>query len=198
MPQNSVFHIREPKKAGRLELLDFLRGAGMLLVLLHHSEVPKAYWILAFHMPLLFLLSGYTVSRIPLKARFADFLRSRFLRLMIPYFLFEGINLLVWSLSLFLQGGWQDVSEAVTAIVSCVNTEGYTGYYGRLWFWPCMFVSDMFFYCVLQYSPRSEKARYAFQFGMIPVLFGISWVTCRILPGRLPFTVDTAFMASNK
>lgn len=43
-------------------LVDFLRGAAMLLVLLHHSGCPLGPYILAFHMPHFFVLSGYAES----------------------------------------------------------------------------------------------------------------------------------------
>ena len=105
-----IFHIRENHGANRLEFPDFLRGAAMLLVLLHHSDLPQGKWILVFHMPLLFFLSGYTMYLRPHTGRLRSFITGRFLRLMVPYFLFEGLNLAVWSISLILQGGWQDLS----------------------------------------------------------------------------------------
>ena len=198
MFHQSIFHIWEPRFQNRVELLDFLRGAGMLLVLMHHSDFPSHYsrWILAFHMPFMFLLSGYTMYLRPHPERFIDFISSRFQRLVIPYFLFEGLNLFVWSVSLYLQGGWQDVTEAVSAILACLNTEGYTGYYGRLWFWPCMFVTDIYFYCILRFTPKKFLFRKGFLLLAITVMFIFSWITYRILPNRLPFTVDTAFMAT--
>ena len=198
MAQRSIFQIRSSVSKNRVELLDFIRGAAMLLVLIHHSDLSNnaGDWILAFHMPFLFLLSGYTMYLRPHPDRFSTFFVSRFQRLVVPYFLFEGLNLFVWSASLFLQGGWQDVSEAVTAVLACVNTEGYTGYYGRLWFWPCLFVSDMYFYWILKICPRQEKAKTVFLLAMITAMLGLSWFTCRRLPFRLPFTADTAFMAT--
>lgn len=146
--RNGIFSIRNEQQENRVELLDFLRGAAMLLVLLHHSDAPFGAWLLAFHMPLMFVLSGYTMFRHQKKWKFWDYFKNRVMRLVVPYFLFEGLNLFVWCTSLILQGGWQDLSEAVTTIVTCVNTDAYTGYYGRLWFWPCMFVSDILFYFI--------------------------------------------------
>lgn len=196
MSPSSIFHIRESQKSNRNELLDFLRGAGMLLVVLHHSDIPHGKWILAFHMPLLFLLSGYTRYLRPQPVSMRQFISVRFFRLVVPYFLFEGLNLAVWSGCLILQGGWQDLSEAATAILSCLNTVGYTGYYGRLWFWPCMFVSDILFSVILKIAPRKNRPQQAFLGIMIIVTLCISWLTCNVLPVRLPFTMDTAFMAT--
>jgi len=194
----SVFRLRVPGSGNRIELLDFMRGTGMLLVLLHHSDLPGnlSHWILSFHMPYLFLLSGYTLYLRPPAGPFRTFLCSRFLRLIVPYFLFEGLNLFVWSASLYLQGGWQDVTDAAAAILACLNTEGYTGYYGRLWFWPCMFISDLLFYCIHRLSPRKQIAQRIYLPVMIAAMLLLSWITCRRLPFRLPFTADTAFMAT--
>lgn len=198
MIHQSILRIREPRFQNRIELLDFLRGIGMLLVLIHHSDLPNDYgkWILAFHMPFMFFLSGYTISLRSHSDRFLHFVSSRFQRLVIPYFLFEGLNFFVWSASLYLQGGWQDVTEAVTAILACLNTEGYTGYYGRLWFWPCMFVSDIYFYCILRLSPKQDTTKKIFLLAMIPIMFVLSWISCHMIPSRLPFTTDTALMAT--
>lgn len=190
--KNTIFTLRQAQIPGRMELPDFLRGGAMLLVLLHHSDVPWGGWILAFHMPLMFLLSGYTASLRSREQPFGTFLKNRFLRLVVPYLLFEGLNLAVWSLELILQGGWQDVTEAVTAIAVCLNTDGYMGYYGRLWFWPCMFVSDVLFYGLRKLT-RGSKTGLLLSAG---VMLGLSWCSCNLLPSRLPFTVDTACFAA--
>lgn len=194
----SLFCIKQEALEGRSELLDFLRGAGMILVLLHHSDMPFGEWILAFHMPLLFVLSGYNEFLQKKTWRFWDYLKSKTLRLVIPYFAFEGINLFVWSASLIMQGGWQDLSEAALAIVSCLNTEGYTGYYGRLWFWPCLFVGDILFYFIKKICFLFKNG---FQRNLCFSVFSLllliaSWFTSKLLPYRLPFTADTALMAA--
>ena len=49
----------EQKVSNRIKILDFYRGAAMLLVLLQHSGIYFGKLILAFHMPFFFLLSGY-------------------------------------------------------------------------------------------------------------------------------------------
>lgn len=163
----------------------------MLLVLLQHSGAPFGNWILAFHMPLLFLLSGYTTFLMDRQKPFPVFLKGRILRLIVPYFLFEGLNLAVWCADLILQGSWQDLSEAAIAILTCVNTEGYTGYYGRLWFFPCMFVADVLFYGIRRGCGEKRWAIWL----LASVMLVLSWFTCRRLPYRLPFTLDSGCLA---
>lgn len=189
---SNLFRIRPEGSSNRVELLDFLRGAAMILVLLQHARVPYGEYILAFHMPLFFVLSGYTQAVMDKQQRFSRYFAARFCRLVIPYFLFEGANLLLWSASLIRHGGWQDVTEAVYAIAACLNTEGYTGYYGRLWFLPCMFVSEILFFAVKKLCRGKRPLTALFS----ALLLMISWYTSCQLPGRLPFTLDTAFMAA--
>jgi hypothetical protein len=43
----------------RIEVFDFYRGLAVLLVLIQHAGIPYGKIILAFHMPLFFVLSGY-------------------------------------------------------------------------------------------------------------------------------------------
>lgn len=186
-----IFSVTQDAGTGRLELPDFLRGAAMLLVLLQHSGAPFGNWILAFHMPLLFLLSGYTTFLTDRQKPFWTFLKGRFLRLLVPYFLFEGLNLAVWCAELILQGSWQDLSEAAVAVLACLNTAGYTGYYGRLWFFPCMFVADVLFYGIRRACGGKKGALWCAAAGML----ALSWITCRGLPYRLPFTLDSGCLA---
>lgn len=192
-----IFGIENASGKERLDYLDFLRGAAMLLVLLHHSNIPNGHWILAFHMPLFFLISGYADAHlshlgISHSKNIADYFWNRFKRLVVPYFLFEGANLFVWSVSLILQQSWQDVPDALFAIITCQNTDAYTGYYGRLWFLPCMFVSDIYFYCIKKICKES-KIRLLLSAAL---MLALSWFTCHILTFRLPFAADTAFMAT--
>ena len=117
----TIFRIKQSDSANRLEQPDYLRGMAMLLVLLHHAEVPYGDWILTFHMPLLFVLSGYMEFLLPKKRSFLPYLKNRILRLLVPYFLFEGVNLFVWSASLILQGGWQD--KKIVKVKSAPNAD---------------------------------------------------------------------------
>ena len=72
----------------RLEWIDALRGLGILLVVLGH--VPPSYYIekaiYGFHMPLLFILSGYLWK----KSKSLK-IKKYFQRLIIPYFILCGI-----------------------------------------------------------------------------------------------------------
>ena len=188
-----LFRLRSPEQKNRIERLDFLRGCAIMLVLLHHSGIPNGNWILAFHMPLLFFLSGYSSGCLGKKdGSFYTFFLNRFRRLVIPYYLFEGLNFAVWEISLILQRSWQDVPDALYAVFTCQNTDAYTGYYGRLWFLPCMFVCDILVYGVkrLCHARRGRMLLCSF------ALLAASWYSANHLPIRLPFASDSALFAA--
>lgn len=189
---NRVFHISVPTVSGRNELWDFIRGMAMLSVLLHHSGVEIGSYILAFHMPFFFVLSGYIGFENEKKEKFAPFVKKRFFRLMLPYYLFEAVNLILWQLQMVLEGNWQDITEALASVLLVVNTDGYTGLYGRLWFLPCMFVSDIFFYAIRRCTSAHKSGLCLWAI----VVLALSWVTAKVLTFRLPLTIDTALFAT--
>ena len=83
--------------AKRNEMIDFIRGGAILLVMIQHCGAPYAEIILSFHMPFFFLLSGYLYNYREFEKRsdFANFFRNQFRRLIIPYLWFELFDLLV-------------------------------------------------------------------------------------------------------
>ena len=71
----------------------------MLCVMLQHNRglpTDVINFLLAFHMPAFFVLSGYMLSFASSVNRYAvkDYILKRFIQLMIPYFLFEIVSLL--------------------------------------------------------------------------------------------------------
>jgi len=87
--------------------LDFVRGILILLVLYHHSMAPYNEYILQFHMPALFILSGYTEYIINKDKSLGKYIKSKFLRLIVPYFSFEVLILYC----LRLVNVWMEISN---------------------------------------------------------------------------------------
>lgn len=72
----------------RKEWIDYLRGVGVILILLGHSLVPQKInaWIYGFHMPLFYIISGYLHDRDKWAEKgFQKFVRTRFKNYVIPY-----------------------------------------------------------------------------------------------------------------
>ncbi len=87
----------------RLVWLDALKGIGMLLIVLSHSEldVPGKNYLVSGFIPLFFIATGYTFS-------FRDSIKQialkRSKRLLIPYFVY-GIMIVVLFTFAGIDGG---------------------------------------------------------------------------------------------
>lgn len=82
------------EKRNRESWLDVCKGIGILLVLLGHTDIPIYWLIFGFHMPMFFMISGYLYSDD--QGSWNDFLKKIFRKYVIPYFLFQGINLIIY------------------------------------------------------------------------------------------------------
>lgn len=78
----------------RIDYIDILRGIGILLMVMGHTNSFGGYFdkfIHAFHVPMFFLISGYLF-----KAKFYTLpmiIKKRMKTLLIPYFVFGGIHI---------------------------------------------------------------------------------------------------------
>lgn len=74
----------------RLDWLDILKGIGIISVVIGH--VIQWRYVYCFHIPLFFLISGYTFR---VRDNEWTWIRRCFQRLMVPYFSYLiGLNLL--------------------------------------------------------------------------------------------------------
>lgn len=191
-----TMRIRYENREGREPFFDFLKGCAMLLVLVHHSRIPHGEYILAFHMPLFFVISGYMRRVLAgggvLKKKFLPYLKSRLMRLIVPYLLFELINLVIYYAFCYItRSDCPSIAKAIQSILLCINND-YIGLFGRLWFIPCAFITDIYVYVILNCF-RSKRYLVA---SSCLICFFSSYVITSILHIRLPFTLDTALMAA--
>ena len=187
----NVFFIKNKHTPRRDNLIDFLRGGAMILVLLHHCGFPLGKFILAFHMPLFFVISGYLNNHIKGYERpFKPYIKAKFKRLLIPYFAFEILNLLIWCAKMIVEHKALPGIESITSILTCINNN-YMGLYGRLWFLPCIFVADIYVWIIVNHFRKKFSLILSVLF-----LFALSFITVKIIPFRLPFTLDTALFAA--
>lgn len=189
--------------AARSEQIDIARGWVMILVVMHHaaflnqpdalSEVCQAL-ILGFHMPFFFLLNGYLLHLAGSADRYSvkAYLKTRFMRLLVPYFLFELINLALSWLAMPYLHNHLELDKAFLCVVECINDKGvYEGISGRLWFLPCLFFSDMLAFAML----KAVKGRGVLT--AVAVLLAVASYGLHSCYGqRLPLTLDVALMGA--
>lgn len=188
----TVFNIKVNDSANRKSYLDFVRGILILLVLYHHANAPFSSYVLQFHMSALFILSGYTEFLLNKKKPFLAYVKSKFFRLIIPYICFEVLNLIAFVLIKCLLGQMDfSFGDACISIVTCINNS-YTGLYGRLWFLPAIFVASIFAYLI----KRITKNNTYLVLICCVLMFALSYISSSMLPCRLPFTIDIAFLGT--
>ena len=179
--------------AKRNEMIDFIRGGAILLVMIQHCGAPFAEIILSFHMPFFFLLSGflYNYRAFEKRSDFASYFRNQFRRLIIPYLWFELVNLLVSCIIEWLtQRNVISIGVALKSIILCLNMADYPNVVLRLWFLPCMFITSLLAYAMIHILQK----KYIQYLVVILGLLGLSWMIAKLNIGRFPFTIDISIM----
>lgn len=74
----------EINRKQRLLWIDIAKGICMVAVILGHFHKPEWGFLYSFHLTVFFILSGYTMKEEPVTK---EYLKGKFRRLMIPYFL---------------------------------------------------------------------------------------------------------------
>ena len=93
----------------------------MLLVVLQRSEISGQKYLLAFHMPLFFFISGF-VSGNRKNTKFLKWTVARFKRLMIPYFAFGSLFIVSYYVLSLVIGTDYNIVNALFGMI--------TGQYG--------------------------------------------------------------------
>lgn len=177
--------------------IDFCRALAFVLVILHHSGIGEiGKYILGFHMPVFFIITGITFKSIHIENRvIKEYISRRVRQLLIPYLVFELIN---YGLTKILQmikiGEFRTPFMSVLkSIVLCINNNEYTGISLRLWFLPCMALASILFVIIVHLSKRLKQNRIVLT--LLIVSLTASYVVTEFAEKRFPFTVDISLLA---
>ena len=132
----------------RLRWIDIAKGIGIVSIILGHQGVPLLGFVYMYHLPVFFLLSGYTLKAGPVDAAF---LRGKFNRLMTPYFLTGAavsvmnlVNLVLRERQGSVVAVTQNLAESLRAVFFASGTITECGgasfpRIGAVWFLPALF-----------------------------------------------------------
>lgn len=145
----------------RLPFIDIARAFAMLSIVLlhalstssHNAEVYR--FLMCFNVPLFFVLSGLTF-RVKENESFWQFLRTKFLRIMLPYFVWS----LLFLIPYFIFGRETSTELSQSASFDLVGQLKST-FYGNgvagaikqntpLWFLPALFSTEVLFYFIVK------------------------------------------------
>lgn len=176
------------KTADRLIWLDAARGAGIVLVVAGHSFNDPAIRtpIFLFHMPLFFMLAGYTMKAESLGTQ----LSKRIPSLLVPYVCFFVVVTLAdialaYALDRPTSLNWRDPFGALETAL--YGGQMLKGSYAVFWFITCLFLAQLAFGWLLKAIPRLADWRWAI---VLAVCIGVSYMADRLSPS--PWNVALA------
>lgn len=171
------------QKKNRIEWIDMAKGYGIILVLLGHLHIGRAgiLWIYTFHLPLFFLLSGYTFRA---DLDFLPFFRKKSRSLLLPYF---GLGIPVLAYMLFCDPiGGASKEKAIWLIRKFLVQNRF----GTLWYLACLFCLEILFYTAVRVLKTDRKLL------LLSIMLPILAIVYYLLGGKsLPWNVDGCFMA---
>jgi fucose 4-O-acetylase-like acetyltransferase len=179
----------------RYDIIDSIKGIGILLVIWGHCMFPRSYIIYAFHMPLFFMISGFLFKN----QEFGELILKKTKRIIIPFLFFFVVSFLFFLASNFLNLSRSPLSihfepiskdRLVFFIKSCLTDF----VFGRgvpnnppLWFLSCIFITILLYNVIL-----TLKVKY--QWGLIAISSILAYYL-GFIKLALPFKIDVAFAA---
>jgi fucose 4-O-acetylase-like acetyltransferase len=130
--------------------VDFLRGVGIIAVVVGHFANPLGNFIYSWHMPLFFIISGYLTN---LDTDFILFIKKQLRRLIYPFLIWETISLLaLYSKNITLNRLQPDFLLLTFKSLLWMNYNILEGQYGFvLWFLPALFIGKLLMYLLFHF-----------------------------------------------
>ena len=176
------------------KFVDVAKGLGILFIVLGHTVPNHAIhqFLYSFHVPLFFLLSGFTYK---LKDNKKHFYLSKFKRLLFPYFAFSIISIIVfWAMSkvIPLSGDSRIIPNILGMLYGDSNT-GYMTWNRPLWFLPCLFCSIIILDVVETLLHKLHCDGIGPRLVVIMTMWAVGiFINCYIKGLNLPFHLESA------
>ncbi|WP_293353440.1 MULTISPECIES: acyltransferase family protein [unclassified Microcoleus] len=189
----------QKSSSSRISWIDNLRAFGMLsIVLVHTGRLDSALdlYVASFCMPLFFFISGLFVKESIRQQTFIDYVKTRVQRLLIPYLFFSIFSYSLWFFVIGKIKG--DVLPAnpvlhfFSNIIYGVGGGEWLDFNITLWFFPCLFVTELLFFFLIRLPSHKTLGLALFGLSVIGYfLFKVVWID----NFRLPFGADIALTA---
>lgn len=176
------------EKDRRIGWIDIAKGIGIILIVLGHSSQGIVRQIIySFHVPLFFILSGYTVKDD--KYTPAEILIKR-IKQLLPYYAVCGITIIsLTSIKCAASKEFFKIWETVYAFLygsgSVHETPFYIANVGPVWFLLAMIWADYFYFL---FSKKSNPGLYYLG------LFALGLATSKLL--WLPFSIQSGMTST--
>lgn len=132
----------------RISYIDMAKGIGILLVVFGHlgfASESLLTWIMSFHMPLFFILSGMLLSHTnATRHSMSAFLKKKAKTILVPYFTFSIISIIFSGILDSTTFG----SYLPTALTQTISFYGIS----VLWFLPALFFGETIFLFIRKHT----------------------------------------------
>lgn len=177
-------------KGKRLEWIDIAKGIGILAMLVGHNIESIESFVYSFHMPLFFILAGYTIKPLE-KGELKKATYKDFQRLIIPCII-TRFMVLVYDCVHFGEG----ILHELYIFAGSLLWGGHNGSFfgrelpnvGRIWFLLALFWAKMIYRVLL--DKIDDKKRMAF---LTLLAFGSMYIGVNEI--RLPQSMDLVFVS---
>ncbi len=123
----------------RVQWVDVLKALGIFAIYIGHfcNDAGKIYpFVYTYHVPLFFVVSGF-FAKTKNEESFLLFIKNKFMRIMIPYFIFVFVSGIVYALFM-------------DCLLKDIIIQGFFGirnqiFAAALWFFPCLFVMSVLY-----------------------------------------------------
>lgn len=188
------------KQTKRLKYIDIARGFAMLIIVLSHAVMPSdgpsyaVYRFLFFiNVPIFFVLSGY-LFRIKEGETFLEFFKNKFIRIMLPYFVWAMVFLLPFYFfgeevnSQLSQNASFDMWKQMGNVFYGNGVGNALKQNGPLWFLPALFMTEIIYYFIV-YFIKNRKVEII----TLIMIFGIGFL-CSLFADEifLPWGLNSA------
>ncbi|OCA99776.1 acyltransferase family protein [Clostridium beijerinckii] len=179
--------VQECLSRNRIEYVDVFRGIAIVLMVMGHIGFSGHFdkYIHMFHMPLWFFISGWFYKE--QDEELFTIVKKKAKNLVIPYIIFGIVQYPAWLL--FNYGSSTDLLEPIRNYF-WINTNLVMPVAGALWFLTCLFFTEIFFLNI-----RRKVDNEKIFFILIIILSILGTLFYKIFLFRLPWAIDTAFVA---
>lgn len=186
-------------KTSRISYIDIARGFAIIFIVLAHALGYSKHcrglyeFLYSFHVVLFFMISGY-IFKIKENEKFLYFIKNKFLRIMVPYFVWALLFLVVY---MFLgQGVGETLNKSSsfdikTQIINVLYGNGNNAALKQnsaLWFLPALFTMEIIYYFIIKLVNKRNKLK-------IPLIISlviIGYITNTFLKVYLPWGINTS------
>lgn len=183
----------------RIKFIDISRAFAIIFIVFGHTIVHSLNcgyifkFLYSFHVVMFFILSGFTFN--VKNKRFLEFFKNKFLRIMVPYFIWSILFLAPYFIlgkninSQINSGATFDLSTSLVNVLYGNGANSALKQNSSLWFLPALFSIEIIYFFVIKFIDKHPKH----EIFIIFLSLTIGYISSYFLQFFLPWGMNTAF-----